>query len=86
MMTQPGTERLPGMGWRESLVPPGNTALGGWPALKSWEAVRCALTAPGPGPHLAIRAGSGKSVPIRRESHTVDKAAVVLQERAQLPT
>lgn len=68
------------------LVPPGNTTLGGWPALKSWKPVRCAPTALGPGPHLAIRAGSGKSVPIRRESHTVDKAAMVLQEKAQLST
>lgn len=34
-----------------------------------------------PSSYLAISASCGKSVPIRRESHTVDKAAVVLWEK-----
>ena len=37
-----------------------------------------------PSPHLTVGPGCGKSVPIRREPHTVDEAAVVLQEVGQL--
>lgn len=39
---------------------------------------------PVPRPHLAVGTGRGKSVPVGRESHAVDKAAVVLQETGRL--
>lgn len=35
---------------------------------------------PRPGPHLAVSAGRSKSVPVGREAHAVDEAAVVLWE------
>lgn len=38
----------------------------------------------GPRPHLAVGTGCGKSVPVGRESHAVDEAAVVLQETGWL--
>lgn len=37
-----------------------------------------------PSPYLAVSTGRRKSVPVRRESHTIDKAAVVLGESGQL--
>lgn len=40
---------------------------------------------PSPSPHLAIGAGRGKSVPVGREPHAVDEAAVVLRESRQSP-
>lgn len=40
---------------------------------------------PSPSPHLAIGAGRGKSVPVGREPHAVDEAAVVLRESGQSP-
>ena len=39
---------------------------------------------PGPGPYLAVGAGRGKSVAVGRESHAVDEAAVVLEEKGRL--
>lgn len=46
---------------------------------------RAPQPSPGPSPHLAIGAGRGKSVPVGREPHAVDEAAVVLRESRQSP-